>query len=160
MALPRISSKGGYRYGSARYKGEHCVGCEEYLVGKGESDTFCRSRQRGQSGGARLSFHRNYSLFLERRTRDRKVASSNPGRSSGRIFFSRVNFVCLLVFGVRSTAVLPQWHVKDPGYSAKSGGDRLHLNTHTPLTQRSRKEPTIPLCRHLVLEPIMKRSHT
>ena len=31
--------------------------------------------------------------WLERRTRDRKVASSNPGRSGGRIGFSRVNFV-------------------------------------------------------------------
>ena len=56
---------------------------------------------------------------LERRSRDRKVASSNPGRSSRRIFFSRVNFVCWLLFGVRSTPVLPQWHVKDPGHSAK-----------------------------------------
>ena len=27
-------------------------------------------------------------------TRDRKVASSNPDRSGGKIFFSRVNFVC------------------------------------------------------------------
>ena len=33
------------------------------------------------------------SLFAECRTRDRKVASSNPGRSGGRIFCSRVNFV-------------------------------------------------------------------
>ena len=32
--------------------------------------------------------------WLERRTRDRKVVSLNPGRSGGRIFFSRVNFVC------------------------------------------------------------------
>ena len=31
---------------------------------------------------------------LERRTRDRKVARSNPGRSGGIIFFSRVSFVC------------------------------------------------------------------
>ena len=59
------------------------------------------------------------SVLEERRTRDRKVASSNPGRSSGRIFFSRLNFVCWLSFGVRSTPVLPQWHVKDPGNSAK-----------------------------------------
>ena len=29
--------------------------------------------------------------------------------------------------------MLPQWHVKDPGQSAKSAGDRLHLNTHTAL---------------------------
>ena len=35
---------------------------------------------------------------------------------------------------VRSTPVLPQWHVKDAGHSAKSTGGRLHLNTLTPLT--------------------------
>ena len=34
-------------------------------------------------------FHRD-CLFVERRTRDRKVASSNPGRRGGRMFFSRV----------------------------------------------------------------------
>ena len=32
--------------------------------------------------------------WLERRTRDLKVAGSNPHWSSGRIFFSRVNFLC------------------------------------------------------------------
>ena len=36
--------------------------------------------------------------WLERRTRDWKVASSNPRRSGGRIFFSRVNFLCWLLF--------------------------------------------------------------
>ena len=64
-----------------------------------------------------------------------KVASSSPGRSGGRIFFSRVNFLCSSSFGVRSTPVLQQWHVKDPGYSAKSAGGRLHLHTQTPLTK-------------------------
>ena len=68
--------------------------------------------------------------WLERWTRDRKVASSNPGRSGGRIFFSRVIFVCWLLFGVRSNPVLPQWHIKDPGHSAKSTGGRLHLIMH------------------------------
>ena len=34
------------------------------------------------------------ACWLERRTRDRKAASSNPGRSGGGIGFSRVNFVC------------------------------------------------------------------
>ena len=43
-------------------------------------------------------------MLVERRTRDRKVASSIPGRSGGRIFFCRVNFVCSLLFGVRSTS--------------------------------------------------------
>ena len=52
-------------------------------------------------------------------------------------------YVCVL-----STPVLPQWHVKDSGHSAKSAGGRLHLNTHTPLTQQSRNGLTMPLCRH------------
>ena len=46
--------------------------------------------------------------------------------------------------------MLPPWHVKDPGHSAKSAGGRLHLNTHTPLTQRSRGGLTIPLPGHSV----------
>ena len=52
-------------------------------------------------------------------------------------------------FGVRSTPVLPQWHVKDPGHSAKKV-QVVHLNTHTPLTERSRSGLTIPLCRDSV----------
>ena len=35
-------------------------------------------------------------------------------------------------FGIRSTPVLPQEHVKDPSHSAKSAGGRLQLNMHTP----------------------------
>ena len=34
------------------------------------------------------------SLLVERHTRDRKVVSSSPSRSSRRIFFSGVNFLC------------------------------------------------------------------
>ena len=73
-----------------------------------------------------------------------------PGRSGGRIFFSRVNFVCRLLFGALSTHVLPQWHVKDPGHSAKNDSCRSHLNTHTPMTQRSRSGLTVPLSTHSV----------
>ena len=41
------------------------------------------------------------SLLVERRTRDRKVASSSSGRSGGRsVLFG--DFLCWLVFGVRS----------------------------------------------------------
>ena len=47
-------------------------------------------------------------------------------------------------------AVLPQWHVKDPCHSAKSAGGRLHLNMHTPLTQRSWSGLTMLLSRHSV----------
>ena len=34
------------------------------------------------------------SWLVKRRTRDRKVASSNPGRCGGKIFFTGVSFVC------------------------------------------------------------------
>ena len=96
--------------------------------------------------------------WLKRRTRDRKVVSSSPGRSGGRNFFSRVNFVCWLLFSVCFTPVLPQWHIKDPGHSAKSADSRLHLNTYTPLTQWSRSGLTMPLS-NIVGEPIRKRAH-
>ena len=36
--------------------------------------------------------------WLEHRTHDRKVPGSSPGRSGGRSFFSRVNFLCWLLF--------------------------------------------------------------
>ena len=87
------------------------------------------------------------ACWLERLTHDRKVVSLNPGRSGGRIFFSRVNFVCWLLFGVRSTPTLPQRHVKDPGHSTESAGGR---NTRIPLTQWSWSGLTIPLSRHCV----------
>ena len=88
------------------------------------------------------------SFLVERRTRDRKVASSKPGRSGGKMFFSRVNFVCWLLFGVHSTPMLPQWHVKDTDHSATSAGGRLHLKTYTPLTRRCRSGLIMPLSRH------------
>ena len=55
-----------------------------------------------------------------------------------------------LLFGVRSTPVLPQWHVKDHSHSAKSADGKLHLNTHTPLTQQSGNGLTMPLSSHSV----------
>ena len=46
------------------------------------------------STGKPLSWVAGTACLQERRTSDRKVASSNPGRSGGKIFVSRVNFVC------------------------------------------------------------------
>ena len=90
------------------------------------------------------------ACWLERQTCDRKVASSNPGWSGGRIFFSRVNFVCRLLFGVRSTPVpVTAVALKRPRSFRQSAGGRLHLNTHTSLTQRSRNGLTV-LSRHNV----------
>ena len=51
---------------------------------------------------------------------------------------------------VRSTPVLPQWHIKDPGHPAKSAVGRLHLNTHTCLIQRGRSGLTMLLFGHSV----------
>ena len=84
------------------------------------------------------------ACWLERWTRDRRVASSNPSRRGGRIFFSRANFVCWLLFCVRSTPV------EDLGHSAKTASGRLHLNTYTPFTQQSQGGLTMPLSRQSV----------
>ena len=66
------------------------------------------------------------------------------------MFFFRVNFMCLLLFGVCSIPVLLHCYVKDPGHSAKSADGRLHVTTHTTLTQRSRNGLTMPISRHSV----------
>ena len=70
--------------------------------------------------------------WLERRTRDRKVAGSNPCRSGGSIFFSRVNFLCWLLFPYpfhpRVTAVAR----KRSRSFCQNAGSRLQLNTHAP----------------------------
>ena len=109
------------------------------------------SSSRGNPGGLHdvtvwwLTMGSRDSFLVERRTCDRKVASSNPGRSNGGMFSFRVNFLCWILFSVRSTPVLPQWHVKDPGHSAKSAGGGLYLKTHTLLTQRIRSGLIMPL---------------
>ena len=45
-----------------------------------------------------LAWIAGIAQWLERRTRDRKVVGLNPCWSSGRIFFSRLNFLCWLLF--------------------------------------------------------------
>ena len=40
--------------------------------------------------------------------------------------------VCADLFGVRSTPALPQWHVKDPGHSAKNAVTPKHACTLDP----------------------------
>ena len=44
--------------------------------------------------------------------------------SPGSAFYADSNL------GIRSTPLLPEQHVKDPGHSDKSAGGRLQLNTH------------------------------
>ena len=58
------------------------------------------------------------SLLVERRTRDRKAAGSNPGRRGGSFFFLwEINFCADSFIQCLSHPALPQWHVKDPGHS-------------------------------------------
>ena len=52
--------------------------------------------------------------------------------SAGGISSPGSTFCADSYFGIRSSPVLTQWHVKDPGHSAKSGGGGLQLNTHSP----------------------------
>ena len=91
-------------------------------------------------------------MLVEHQTHNQKVVSSNSGRGSGRIFFSRVNFARRLLLGVRSThaASILQWHVKGASHSPKSAGGRLHLNMYTPLTHQSQSGLTMSLYRHTV----------
>ena len=99
------------------------------------------------------------SLFIERRTRDRKVVSSNPGRNGGKSFLLQISLSVLTLILCPFHPVLPQWHVKDPGHSGKSSGGSLHLTPHIPLTQRSRSGLTMPLSRHSVGTYPERRSH-
>ena len=84
------------------------------------------------SGDAQVTLKR-VAPWLECRTRDQKVAGSSPGRSGRLIFFSRVNFLCGLLFRYpfhpRVTAVVRKRFC----HSAESAGSKLQLNTHAPL---------------------------
>ena len=63
---------------------------------------------------------------------DRKVAGSSPCRSGRRIFFSRVNFLCWLLFRYPFYARVTAIAHERSGHSAKCPGGRLQLNTHAP----------------------------
>ena len=49
-------------------------------------------------------------------------------------------------FSIRSTPVLPQKHVKDPGYFAKSAGGRLQIDTHAPYVCGCARSDTVHGC--------------
>ena len=80
------------------------------------------------------------SSLVEHPTRDQKAVSSSPGRNGGRIFFSRVNCLCWLLFRVHSSLRYCSSTQKTPV---------ILPNAHTPLIQWSRSGLTI-LSRHSV----------
>ena len=55
--------------------------------------------------------------------------------------------------------MLLQWHVKDPGHSAKCVDGSLHPNMHTRLTLRSRGGLSVPLSTHSVGTFLETSSH-
>ena len=107
---------------------------------------------------------RRDSWLIEHRTRDRKVASSNPGRSGGESFLLHSWLSVLTLVGCPFHPVLRHWHVKDPGHSAQSAGGRLYLNTHTPLTIHPWPNEVevgwLCRCPGIAWEAIRKRAHT
>ena len=69
--------------------------------------------------------------WLEHRTRDWKVAGSNPCWNGGRIFFSRVDFLCWLLFRYPFHPRVTTVARKKSRSFCQSAGGRLQLNTHT-----------------------------
>ena len=55
-----------------------------------------------------------------------------PAGAAGEFSSPGSTFCADSYFGICSTPVLLQEHIKDPGHSAKSTSGRLQLNTHTP----------------------------
>ena len=69
--------------------------------------------------------------WFERRTRDRRVSGSSPGRSGGGILFSRSAICADSYFGIRFTAVA---HKK---YAKGVGGRLQNACTHVALYELS-----------------------
>ena len=65
-------------------------------------------------------------------------------------FSSPESTLCADSYLVSVLPLLPQQQINDPIHSAKSAGNRLHLNMHTPLTQQSQSGLSMPLSRHSV----------
>ena len=100
------------------------------------------------------------SLLVERRNRDRKVVSSNPGRSGGRIFFSRVSCVCWLLFGVHSNPLVTAVACKRPKpFCQKCRWQVIHKKSIHPWPNEV-GEGRQCRCPGLLWEPIRKRAHT
>ena len=85
-----------------------------------------------RKSGERLPCGAGIAQWLERRTRDRKVAGSNPCWIGGSIFFSRVNFLCWLLFRYPFHPRVTSVARKRPRSFCQNAGGRLQLNTHTP----------------------------
>ena len=77
--------------------------------------------------------------WLEHRTRDWKVAGSNPCWNGGRIFFSRVDFLCWLLFRYpflpRVTAIGNWFHVESPERNSDCDCVPVHFHTSIQISR-------------------------
>ena len=72
------------------------------------------------------------SNWLEHRTCDQMLWIRIPAGAVGEFSSPGSTFCADSYFGLCSTPVLLQQHVKDHGHSAKSAGGRLQLNMYAP----------------------------
>ena len=72
---------------------------------------------------------------------------------------ARSDFVGSRAYACLGVTCRLQFWQNGQGLSSKRADGRLNLNSHTPLTQRSRSGPTMPLCRHGVGTYQEKSSH-
>ena len=61
-----------------------------------------------------------------------RLGVRNPAEVAGEFSSPESTFCADSYLSIRSTPVLPQGHLKDPGHSARSAGGRLQVNTHAP----------------------------
>ena len=66
---------------------------------------------------------------LDSWAKSRRFESLQEWRES---FLLQGQLSVLTYFGIHSTPMLPQQHIKDHGHSAKSAGSKLQLNMHAP----------------------------
>ena len=87
--------------------------------------------------------------WLEHRTRDWKVAGSNPCWNGGRIFFSRVDFLCWLLFRypfhfllIQVTA--KQWHLRTLSINSSSSSPPHSYSFPSPYSLAQSATTTVP----------------
>ena len=79
---------------------------------------------------ASVKWEAGSAQWLEHRTHECRSWVQIPAGAAVKFSSPGSTFCANSYFGIHSTPVLPQQHVKDPGHSAKSAGGSLQLNMH------------------------------
>ena len=95
--LPVDRKKGDRRFSHCKVYFKHSERREAKMLGRHHNTTKKHNNRDLNHPTETVTCHAGecgIACWLDRRTRDRKIASSNPGRSGVRIFFTGVSFVC------------------------------------------------------------------